>query len=177
MPKAHRARHRGAGVSRGERTQTRRSTMPGFTSVARWRQLGLAILVGISGAAALGDDPAPATEEQQLPYAMHSRMSERPTITVGRADADLIGADNRALQSAVDYVAGLGGGVVEIGEGEFLMRDSLHLRSNVTVRGRRGKTVLRKADAAVSPLALDGDFGEQQVTVRSPSGFAVGAGV
>ena len=104
-------------------------------------------------------------------------MSERPTITVGRAGADLIGADNRALQAAVDYVAGLGGGVVEIGEGEYLMRDSLHLRSDVTVRGRKGKTILRKADAAVSRLALDGDFGEQQVTVKDPAGFAVGAGV
>ena len=72
------------------------------------------------------------------------------------------------LQAAVDYVAGLGGGTVEIGEGEYLMRDSLHLRSNVTVRGRKGKTILRKADAAVSPLALDGDFGEQQVTVETP---------
>ena len=108
---------------------------------------------------------------------MHSQMSERPTITVGRAGADLNGADNRVLQAAVDYVAGLGGGVVEIGEGEYLMRDSLHLRSNVTVRGRKGKTILRKADAAVSRLALDGDFGEQQITVEDPAGFAVGAGV
>ena len=57
------------------------------------------------------------------------------------------------------------------------MRDSLHLRSDVTVRGRKGKTILRKADAAVSPLALDGDFGEQQITVEDPAGFAVGAGV
>src|SRR3954464_4072709 len=108
---------------------------------------------------------------------MHSEMSERPTITVGRSGADLIGADNRALQAAVDYIAGLGGGTVEIGEGEYLMRDSLHLRSDVTVRGRKGKTILRKADAVVSPLALDGDFGEQQVTVQSASGFDVGGGV
>ena len=104
-------------------------------------------------------------------------MSERPTISVGHAGTDLIGADNRVLQAAVDYVAGLGGGVVEIGEGEFLMRDSLHLRSDVTVRGQKGKTILRKADSAVSPLALDGDFGEQQITVKVPAGFAVGTGV
>jgi parallel beta-helix repeat protein len=108
---------------------------------------------------------------------MHSQMSDRATITVGRTDADLVGCDNRVLQAAVDYISGLGGGVVEIGEGEYLMRDSLHLRSNVTVRGRKGKTILRKASAAVSPLALDGDFGEQQITVGSPEGFAVGAGV
>ena len=152
--------------------------MSRISSVAPWRPfVRVALVLGLSAAAALGDDFAPQTDEQQLPYAMHSEMTEQPTITVGRADADLIGADNRALQAAVDYVAGLGGGVVEIGAGEYLMHDSLHLRSGVTVRGREGETILRKADAAVSPLALDGDFGEQQITVEDPSGFAVGAGV
>ncbi len=103
-------------------------------------------------------DLAPSPDEQQLPRAMHSKMKEPPRITVGRRDADIMGADQRALQAAVDYVAGLGGGVVEIGAGEFLMQDSLHLRSFVTVRGQSGKTILRKAKAAVSTLALDGDF-------------------
>jgi parallel beta-helix repeat protein len=81
------------------------------------------------------------------------------------------------LQAAVDYVAALGGGTVEIGEGEFLMRDSLHLRPRVTVRGQGAKTVLRKAPGAVSPLALDGDYGEEQVTLERPEGFAVGDGI
>lgn len=108
---------------------------------------------------------------------MHSKMQERPHITVGIKDADIIGADNRALQAAVDYVAGLGGGVVDIGPGEFQMRDSLHLRSFVTVRGTQDRTILRKATAASSPLALDGDYGEEQITVSNPDGFAVGYGV
>ncbi|MFO0889844.1 MAG: right-handed parallel beta-helix repeat-containing protein [Isosphaeraceae bacterium] len=142
------------------------------------RSLGpLSLSLMLLGAAALADDAGPKKDEQQLPLAMHSQMSERPRVTVGNAGADIVGSDNRALQAAVDYVAGLGGGVVEIGEGEYLMRDSLHLRSNVAVRGRKGKTVLRKADGVVSPLALDGDFGEQQITVKDASGFAVGAGV
>jgi hypothetical protein len=152
--------------------------MPRITSVNRMHRLGTAALVlAVGSVATRADDLAPKPDERQLPRAMHSRMSERPTITVGRAGADLIGKDNRALQAAVDYVAGLGGGVVEIGEGEYLMRDSLHLRSGVTVRGRKGKTILRKAESAVSPLALDGDFGEQQVTVKDPTDFAVGSGV
>src|ERR1051325_2017354 len=115
-------------------------------------------------------------DEQQLPRAMHTRMTGRPAITVGLHNADLVGADDRALQAAVDYVAGLGGGTVEIGPGEFLMRDSLHLRSFVTVRGSPGKTILRKAKSASSPLALDGDFGEEQITVTNPDGFKVGFG-
>ncbi len=82
------------------------------------------------------------------------------TIRVGQEDADIIGRDNRALQAAVDYAAGLGGGVVLVGPGEYLMRDSLHLRSRVTVRGTPGKTVLRKAASARSLLVLDGDCGD-----------------
>jgi len=122
-------------------------------------------------------DFSPKPEEQQLPKVMHSAMKELPTITVGKDNAELIGSDNRVLQAAVDYIAGLGGGIVEIGQGQFLMHDSLHLRSNVTVRGQKGKTILRKAAGVVSALALDGDFGEQQITVVEPTGFAVGYGV
>ncbi len=132
---------------------------------------------GISPGSEIQKDFSPKPHEKQLPKIMHSAMKELPSITVGRKNADLVGSDNRVLQAAVDYIAGLGGGVVEIGEGEYLMHDSLHLRSNVTVRGTKGKTVLHKADGVVSALALDGDFGEQQVTMEAPTGFVVGCGV
>lgn len=115
-------------------------------------------------------------DERQLPNKMHSAMSEGPRISAGLTNADLIGSDNRVLQAAVDYVAALGGGTVEIGPGEYLMRDSLHLRSHVTVRGTPGKTILRKADGVESPLAIDGDFGEEQITVVDSKGFDVGCG-
>lgn len=119
----------------------------------------------------------PDVGEQQLPLRMHSQMRILPTVTVGTKEADIIGSDNRALQAAVDYVAGLGGGTVVIGPGEYVMYDSLHLRNDVTVRGAGEKTVLRKAPGVVSPLAVDGDFGEQQITVTDPTGFQVGYGV
>jgi polygalacturonase len=96
---------------------------------------------------------------------------------VGLDDAEIIGDSQRTLQAAVDYVAGLGGGTVEIGPGEYLMHDSLHVRPHVTVRGVRGKTILRKAKAAVSPLGVDGDYGEEQITIINPEGFDVGSGV
>jgi polygalacturonase len=137
-------------------------------------------VLGWSVAVAPASEPSdysPAPEEQQLPRAMHSRMKVRPSITVGQGSADIVGTDNRALQAAVDYIANLGGGTVQIGEGEFLMRDSLHLRPHVTVRGTPGKTILRKAKGAVSPLALDGDYGEEQITLAVADGFHVGDGV
>jgi len=133
--------------------------------------------VGISYSQDTRKDFSPKPDERQLPTAMHSAMKELPYITVGKENAHLIGNDNRALQAAVDYIAGLGGGVVEIKEGEYVMYDSLHLRSNVTVRGNKGKTILRKARGVASVLALDGDFGEQQITLKDPTGFEVGHGV
>jgi polygalacturonase len=141
--------------------------------------LAAAFILGCGPSGAFGQvrDFSPKPEEEQLPNAMHSKMAEPPHITVGRANTDLIGGDNRVLQAAVDYVAALGGGVVEIGEGEYAMYDSLHLRPHVTVRGIKGKTILRKANGAVSALAIDGDFGEQQVTLREPNGFSVGRGI
>ncbi len=129
----------------------------------------------VSHAAEAYLSPPPA--EQQLPHAMHSPMRERPSVTVGLRDADLVGTDNRVLQAAVDYVAALGGGTVEIREGEYLMYDSLHLRPFVTVLGTKGKTILRKAKCASSPLALDGDYGEEQATLLNPEGFKVGYGI
>jgi parallel beta-helix repeat protein len=140
----------------------------------------IACILGSAGILLASDtqrDFSPRPDEQQLPTAMHSAMKKLPSITVGKENADITGSDNRALQAAVDYIAGLGGGTVEIAEGQYIMYDSLHLRSNVTIKGKKNKTILRKADGVVCPLALDGDFGEQQFTVEDPAGFEVGYGV
>ncbi|MGE3309277.1 MAG: nitrous oxide reductase family maturation protein NosD [Limisphaerales bacterium] len=125
-------------------------------------------------------DPRPEpSPHRQLPTAMHGAMTDRPRVTVGApgSGSTLAGSDNVVLQAAVDYIGALGGGTVDIGAGEFLMRDSLHLRPGVTVRGQGDATILRKTAAVVSPLVLDGDFGEEQVTVVDPEGFHVGAGI
>jgi polygalacturonase len=142
--------------------------------------LGISLVSVLPALAVMGANAhplGPPAEEQQLSQAMHAKMEVLPTIRVGLHDADIVGSDDRSVQAAVDYIAGLGGGVVEIGEGEFLMHDSLHLRSFVTVRGIKGKTILRKAGSVSSPLVLDGDYGEEQVTVANPEGFKVGYGI
>lgn len=123
--------------------------------------------------------PRPAVADQAGRTHAESPLHARPGIRVrvGQADADIVGADHRALQAAVDYVGGLGGGIVEIGPGTYQMRDSLHLRSRVTVRGAGEKTVLRKAREHRSPLVADGDFGEAAIRVLNPAGFEIGGGV
>lgn len=104
-------------------------------------------------------------------------MTQPVSITVGQRDADLCGSDNRALQAAVDYVAGLGGGEVRILPGTYTMRDSLHLRSGVHLRGSGPDTVLLKAPSISSQLYLDGDYGEEQVTLVDATGFEPGMGI
>ena len=106
-----------------------------------------------------------------------NRNMDRIHITVGQRDADIIATDNRGLQAAVDYLAGLGGGLVDIGPGEYLMNDALHLRSGVSIRGSGPDTVLRKSDGCFSKLFLDGDHGEEQVTLVDPSDFRIGMGI
>src|SRR5262245_42403236 len=55
--------------------------------------------------------------------------TERMTITVGPQDADLVGTTEKALQAAVDYVARLGGGTVQILPGTYRLRNSVFLAS------------------------------------------------
>ena len=51
--------------------------------------LALLLLVATIPSAS-ADDFAPQPDEQQLPLAMHSKMTDRPTVSVGRADAQIM---------------------------------------------------------------------------------------
>jgi hypothetical protein len=129
-----------------------------------WAPLALmlaTILPGDSRGAAA--EPAPSAE-----------LAE---VRVGIDEGDIRGGDHRALQAAVDYVAGLGGGTVRIGPGRYQMRNALTLRDNVKVVGVPGKTVLVACDGCSRLLAADGDCNERQITVADPSSFQVGDGV
>src|SRR5260370_14590453 len=103
------------------------------------------VLVAI-GPMLLGLNRAPqppflaGNDQQQLPRVMHTKMKEFPRITVGVREGDLRGADNRVLQAAVDYIAKLGGGVVEIRAGEYRMPDGLHLRPTGILPRQRPNT-------------------------------------
>ena len=101
----------------------------------------------------------------------------RPEIHVGLTAGDLCGRDHRVLQAAVDYIARLGGGIVHLGPGEWVLRDSIRLSNHIEIRGSGPETVLRKAPGGTSPLAEDGDYGDLRVLPVDPTGFEVGDGV
>lgn len=102
---------------------------------------------------------------------------ERLTITVGPEKADLVGSTDRVLQAAVDYVARLGGGTVQILPGQFLLRNAVYLRSNVRLLGAGDETVLVKAPSTTVKLAADSDWYDQEITLADAAGFRVGDGV
>ena len=60
-------------------------------------------------------------------------------IKVGIDSGDVRGADNRAIQIAVDAL-GPEGGTVEVLAGEYTCIDSVHLRSNVRLAGAGEKS-------------------------------------
>jgi parallel beta-helix repeat protein len=101
----------------------------------------------------------------------------RAEVRVGVADGDFRGDDHRALQAAVDYVAGQGGGTVRVAPGRYMMRNALALRDRVRVCGTPGKTVLAACPGFTTRLACDGDCNEEQITLEDASGFRVGDGV
>ncbi|GMV79586.1 MAG: hypothetical protein AMXMBFR7_07700 [Planctomycetota bacterium] len=107
----------------------------------------------------------------------YERIEHGPCVRVGPDEGDLRGADHRAIQAAVEYVAKLGGGTVELAPGRYTLRNAVALRDRVRLRGTPGKTMLVACDGAESPLALDGDCNERRVTLARPEAFRVGDGI
>ncbi len=111
------------------------------------------------------------------PLVMFSQ-TEGLTVTVGPADADVIGTDNLAIQKAIDRVAAAGGGTVVIKAGTYMLANSVRLASHLTLRGEGpGKTLLKKIPGVRSNLKLDADYAEMMATVEDARGFAPGMGV
>ncbi len=111
------------------------------------------------------------------PDAALCQQEPRP-VTVGAADADVIGTDNVAIQDAIDRVVAAGGGTVLVKAGTYTLANSVRLASGITLRGEGPeKTILKKAAAVRSKLKLDADYAEMKATVENVQGFAPGMGV
>jgi hypothetical protein len=103
--------------------------------------------------------------------------NERLTITVGPDKADLAGTSDKVVQAAVDYVARLGGGTVQILPGTYLFRNSVFLASGVRVLGSGAESILKKNDSRTIKLSDDSDWYDQEITLEDAKGFEIGDGV
>ena len=97
-------------------------------------------------------------------------------ITVGVDSGDVRGADNRAIQVAINALGGEGG-TVEILPGTYECIDSVHLESGVRLLGHGAKTVLRRADGFRVPLEISADYGQLKITPVDLSPFTPGRGL
>lgn len=128
---------------------------------------------------ASGEEP-PAVSEPRATSgddAVEPDWKEKLTVTVGPEKADLVGSTDRVLQAAVDYLARLGGGTVQILPGKYLLRNAVYLQSKVRLLGSGEETRLVKAPSAATKLSADSDWYDQEITLADASGFRVGDGV
>lgn len=118
-----------------------------------------------SARATLGDTVVEPAWEQRL------------TVTVGPANADIVGTGTPALQAAVDYVARFGGGTVRVLPGVYRLRNAVYLQSNVRLQGSGSQTVLIKEPSITTTLAQDSDWFDQEITLTDATGFEIGDGI
>src|SRR5574340_565789 len=84
----------------------------------------------------LGDDLPENTNPRAIwGDTVEPDWQQRLSITVGPNKADLVGATDRVIQAAVDYVARLGGGTVHVLPGTYRLRNSGFLQSRVRLLG------------------------------------------
>src|SRR5262249_13596412 len=105
------------------------------------------------------------------------KWDELFTLTVGNANGDLNGTDQRVIQAAVDTVARTGGGTVRLLPDTFRLRNAVYLCSNLRLVGSGADTVLVKEPSVTSKLSADSDWYDQEITLADGKGFRVGDGV
>lgn len=98
-------------------------------------------------------------------------------VTLNALQAGPHGTHNAAIQSAIDAAGRQGGGTVRLEAGEYLLEDSLRLRSNVALIGAGDGTRLRCIPERASALAADLGYGHYDITLAEPEEFRVGMGV
>lgn len=160
-----------------------------MSSVSRRRFLGLTagLSTGIGLARGLfaadplapngGRPPVKTPRSTSGDRASEPNWDERLTVTVGQKSGDLIGTNHKVLQAAVDYVARLGGGTVQVLPGTYMLRGSVHLRSNVRLMGSGDDTILTKPASVTTKLSADSDWYDQEITLTDAKGFEVGDSV
>lgn len=99
---------------------------------------------------------------------------QRLTITVGHADADLVGKDDKVLQAAVDYLSRLGGGTLKVLPGTYTLRAAVWLPSNVRIVGSGPESIITRIASESIPLSADSDWYDQEITLARPGAFRVG---
>ena len=133
---------------------------------------------GMLSAAEKGPQAPPVTRPRATSGdPVEPNWEQRVKVSVGPGKADIVGSDHRVIQAAVDYVAGLGGGTVQILPGTYRFRNAVRLRSGVRVVGSGLDSVCIKEPSVKTLLAENSDWYDREVTLADASGFEIGDGI
>ena len=150
--------------------------------LSRRRFLGAAMATGM-GAASLNPLEAGQPPVVKRPRAtdgdrrFEPDWNERLSISVGTKSGDIVGSGDKAIQAAIDYIAGKGGGTIQIQPGTYTLRNALHLPSNIRLSGSGPETIITKGASETVALSEDSDWYDQEITLEKSAGFQVGDGV
>lgn len=144
--------------------------------------------IGTTVASSLGSLVLPAFAAGQTPKVDQPRATdgdqrfepdwdERLSVSVGTDKGDIVGSSDKALQAAIDYIAGKGGGTVRILPGTFTLRNALHLPSKVRLLGSGPETIITKGASETVALSEDSDWYDQEITLEQSADFQVGDGI
>ena len=105
-------------------------------------------------------------------------MNRMNAVTCGGIDTDFPGFDNAAIQQAIDYAQDIGCREVVLSAGVYLLRDSVHMRNHVSIKGSGiDKTILKKnASIQIRTEAFCG-YGHREIVVCDSTPFRVGDGI
>jgi hypothetical protein len=105
------------------------------------------------------------------------RNRQNLVLTVGQAEGDMWGSDDKIIQAGIEYLYRLGGGTLHILPGVYNLHNAIYMRTNITLRGSGEDTILRKTASVVSALVRDSDWFEYGVQVADVKGFVPGGGI
>ncbi len=128
---------------------------------------------------ALAGDPPPVTNPRATDgdERFEPDWSERLTFSVGEKSGDMIGQSDKVIQAALDYVARLGGGTVQLLPGTYTFRNAVWMPSRVRLLGSGADSVITRGPSVRTELTLDSDWYDQEVTLKDGSAFQVGDGI
>ncbi|RQV96565.1 hypothetical protein EH221_04740 [bacterium] len=105
------------------------------------------------------------------------REQKNLMLTVGQNEGDLQGRDDKIIQAGIEYLNRMGGGTLRILPGIYQLRNSIHLRPNITLCGSGEETILKKSAGVATPLKRESDWFEYGVQLNDPTGFFPGGGI
>ncbi len=153
-----------------------------LSDLSRRRFLGAALVTGVGAVSAsrLSAKKHPAVKRPRATdgdQRFEPDWDQRLSISVGPKSGDIVGRSDKALQAAIDYIAGKGGGTVQILPGTFTLRNALHLPSNIRLSGSGLETIITKGPSETVALSEDSDWYDQEITLQKSADFQVGDGV